>query len=186
MSPNDGLETLVNHLHDTPPIVLSILQLFKVTKPFVAGIYHYPDKKQYPSSDFVEDWQDFIDVSSPISHRDKLINLFTLELSAVCDIRVGDQKDMHACRHSGWQYVAASYHPYQIITPNCYRWYGIFSTELLDVLAFATQDEPNFPVVMAKVEDYMRVSTSWFCQWGWSPSFTTAWRRSRTQLQTIH
>ena len=32
-----------------------------------------------------------------------------------------------------------------------------FSTELLDVLKFATQDEPNLPVIKAKVEDYLRV-----------------------------
>lgn len=59
MSPKDDL---TDHLKKAPPIILSVLQAFKVTKSFVAGIvdYHVPGQ---PPPRFTDEWVKFLDVS---------------------------------------------------------------------------------------------------------------------------
>ena len=104
MSPNDSLETLVKHLRNTPRIVLLVLQLFKVTKYFVAWVYNYQTTVP-PESNLVEDWQEFTDVSSSLSHLSHFIH----SQKAVCDIRVGDQRHMQKRQLSAHQYVPPSF-----------------------------------------------------------------------------
>lgn len=55
-------DDLTKHINETPPVVLSVLHSFTLTRSFVAGIDDYR-VEGHPKA-FTDDWYGFMDASS--------------------------------------------------------------------------------------------------------------------------
>ena len=66
--PQMGDSDLPKDLKEAPPVILSVLEVFKITQRFVAGVddYHPPNRAQMTSGSFgrfTTEWVAFLDVS---------------------------------------------------------------------------------------------------------------------------